>query len=109
MNAAQPRVDEGPPSLTLDGAVATIRLRRPAQRNSLHGVDLQTLLRFFSQLDADPAVRVVVLSAATDGQPRPVFSAGYNIVGFESGAHDPMLFERVAEALARLRPITVCA
>ncbi len=109
MNPATPPADEGPPSLTIDGAVATIRLRRPAQRNSLHGVDLHTLLRHFAQLDADPAVRVVVLSAATGGQPKPVFSAGYHVAGFESGEHDPMLFERVAEALARLRPITVCA
>ena len=108
MNAAQPPADEGPPSLAMDGAVATIRLRRPAQRNSLHGVDLNTLLRHFSQLDADPEVRVVVLSSATEGQPKPVFSAGYFVAGFD-GEHDPMLFERVAEALARLRPITVCA
>jgi enoyl-CoA hydratase/carnithine racemase len=109
VNAAQPLADEGPPSLTVDGTVATIRLRRPAQRNSLHGIDLHTLLRHFSQLDADPTVRVVVLSATTEGQPRPVFSAGYHVAGFDSGEHDPMLFERVAEALARLRPITVCA
>lgn len=109
MNAAQPPAGEGPPSLAVDGAVATIRLRRPAQRNSLHGIDLHTLLRHFSQLDADPAVRVVVLSAATEGQPRPVFSAGYHVAGFDGGEHDPMLFERAADALARLRPITVCA
>jgi enoyl-CoA hydratase/carnithine racemase len=109
MNAAPPPAGEGPPSLTIDGAVATIHLRRPSQRNSLHDVDLHTLLRHFAQLDADTAVRVVVLSAATEGQPRPVFSAGYNVAGFDSGAHDPLLFERVADALARLRPITVCA
>ncbi len=89
--------------------MATIRLRRPAQRNSLHGVDLHTLLSLFSQIDADRSVRVVVLSAATEGQPRPVFSAGYSVAGFDNGEHDPMLFERVAEALAQLRPITVCA
>ena len=109
MSTAPPPAGEGPPSLAIDGAVATIHLRRPSQRNSLHDVDLHTLLRHFAQLDADAAVRVVVLSATTEGQARPVFSAGYFVAGFDSGAHDPMLFERVPEALARLRPITVCA
>ena len=109
MNAAPPPAGEGPPSLAIDGAVATIHLRRPSQRNSLHDVDLHTLLRHFAQLDANVAVRVVVLSACTDGQARPVFSAGYHVAGFDSGEHDPLLFERVPDALARLRPITVCA
>ena len=68
MSTAPPPAGEGPPSLAIDGAVATIHLRRPSQRNSLHDVDLHTLLCHFAQLDADAAVRVVVLSAATEGQ-----------------------------------------
>jgi enoyl-CoA hydratase/carnithine racemase len=109
MNSSPQALVEGPPTLTLDAAVATIRLRRPSQRNSLHDVDLHTLLDFFEQLDADASVRVVVLAAATEGQHRPVFSAGYNVAGFDSGAHDPQLFEKVPEALERLRPVTIGA
>jgi enoyl-CoA hydratase/carnithine racemase len=109
MNAFNPASDAGPPSLAIEGSVATIRLRRPSQRNSLHDEDLHMLLQHFARIDADPGVRVAVLDASTHGQRKPVFSAGYHVAGFESGAHDPKLFERVPEALARLRPITVCA
>ena len=107
--SAAPKGAEGPPTLTIDGAVATIRLRRPSQRNSLHDADLHALLAHFAQVDADPSVRIVVLAAQAEGPARPVFSAGYNVGGFDSGAHDPLLFEQVPDALERLRPITICA
>lgn len=101
--------DDTSPGLSVADGVATIRLRRPAQRNSLHDADLHALLAMFAQLDADATVRVIVLTADTSGQKRPVFCAGYHVGGFDSGAHDPRLFEEVPEAIERARPITVCA
>lgn len=110
MNA--PTFDEGPPSLDVADGVARIRLRRPTQRNSLRDDDLHRLLDLFVQIDADPAVRVVVLTAqsgaAASGR-RPVFCAGYHVGGFDNAHHDPHLFERVPETLEHLRPLTVCA
>jgi enoyl-CoA hydratase/carnithine racemase len=107
-----PASDEGPPRLALAQGVAWVRLRRPSQRNSLHDEDLHRLLDIFAQVEADPAVRVVVLTAET-GAPasgrRPVFCAGYHVGGFDSADHDPRLFERVPDALERLRPLTICA
>lgn len=100
---------EGLPLLTVADGVATIRLRRPSQRNSLHDADLHALLAMFAQLDADAAVRVVVLGADTVGQRKPVFCAGYNVAGFDGAAHAPDLFEKIPDALERLRPITICA
>jgi len=100
---------EGSPRLDVADGVATIRLRRPSQRNSLHDADLHALLAMFEQLDADLAVRVVVLTAETQGQKRPVFCAGYHVGGFDSEHHDPRLFEKVPDAIERARPITVCA
>ncbi len=97
------------PTLVVDAGVATIRLNRPAQRNSLRDADLYWLLDTFATLDADLSVRVVVLSANTRAQKRPVFCAGYHIGGFDSAQHDPRLFEKVPDALEALRPITVCA
>jgi enoyl-CoA hydratase/carnithine racemase len=99
------------PLLAIDGAVATITLNRPAHRNRLEAGDLRALLRHFHQIDADAGIRVVQLIANTEGQPRPVFCAGYHIGGFDEGggADEPHLFERVADALAALRPVTVCA
>jgi enoyl-CoA hydratase/carnithine racemase len=102
-------MEEGLPQLERSGPIATIRLRRPSQRNSLHDADLHTLLDIFQSLDADPVVKVVVLTAQTQDQKRPVFSAGYHVSGFESGQHDPRLFEKIPNALEALRPITVCA
>ena len=97
------------PLLSVAGAVATITLNRPAHRNRLEDDDLQTLLAHFEQVHADTRIRVVVLTASTVGQPRPVFCAGYHIGNFDTQTHDPQMFERVADTLAALRPVTICA
>ena len=100
---------ESTPRLAVQGSVATITLNRPSQRNSLRDEDLHCLLGHFTQLNADASVRVVVLTAETAGQPKPVFSAGYHVGGFDGSGHDPRLFETVPDALERLRPLTLCA
>lgn len=97
------------PRLSVDGCVATVTLNRPAHRNRLEAGDLNTLLDQFERVNADPAIRVLVLTALTQGQGRPVFCAGYHIGSFDDQDSDPRLFERVANALAALRPVTVCA
>ena len=60
-------------------------------------------------MNADPSVRVLVLTADTRGQGRPVFSAGYNVGGFDNDPMAPLFFEKIPEALERLRPVTICA
>lgn len=100
---------DAPPSLDRSGAVATLWLNRPAQRNSLRDEDLHRLLALCAEVDADPELRVLVLRARTDGQRRPVFCAGYHVAGFDADGHDPRRFEQVPEALARLRPVSICA
>ncbi len=97
------------PSLSVTGPCATITLNRPARRNSLDDGDLRTLLSHFGTVNTDTSVRVLVLTAQTTGQPRPVFCSGYHVGGFDSGEHDPFLFEKVPDALERMRPITLCA
>jgi enoyl-CoA hydratase/carnithine racemase len=100
---------EGPPLLAIDGAVATITLRRPSRRNSLNDTDLHTLLEAFARVDADAAVRVLVLTARAAGQRRAVFSAGYDLGGLAGDGAGPQLFERIPDALEALRPVTICA
>lgn len=97
------------PLLQRQGAIASLSLRRPLQRNRLHDEDLFALRRHFDEVEADQSIRVLVLKAQTTGQPRPVFCAGYNVNDFEAGHHDPRLFESIADRLEALRPITVCA
>lgn len=97
------------PLLEIANKVATITLNRPAHRNRLENRDLRTLLEHFARIDADHDVRVVVLTANTAGQPKPVFCAGYDIGGFDENKEASTVFELVPDALAALRPITVCA
>ena len=96
------------PVLHIDAGVATLTLNRPAQRNSLTDTDLQELARHLAAIEADSAVRVLVLTARLDEA--AVFSAGYHMGGFDADASQgPQGFERVCEALSRLRPVTLCA
>ena len=83
------------------GRQATITLNRPAHRNRPRDADLETLLAHFAQVDADASVRVLVLRANTEGQPRPVFCAGYDMSGFEQDAQASSAFERVPDVSRR--------
>jgi enoyl-CoA hydratase/carnithine racemase len=97
------------PVLTVAGGIASLTLNRPAHRNRLEEGDLRGLLAQFEQINADRSIRVLKLGANTQGQARPVFSSGYHLGSFNDQDSDPQLFERTANALAALRPITVCA
>jgi enoyl-CoA hydratase/carnithine racemase len=97
------------PLLHIADGVATLTLNRPAQRNRLENTDLSALLQHFDHINQDMAVRAVVLTANTSDQPKPVFCAGYDIGGFSDADHGSTAFEKVPEALAQLRPITICA
>lgn len=62
------------PVLTIDGPRATIRLNRPRHLNRLQAEDLAALLALFDQIEADPAIRVLVLTGTGRA-----FSAGYDL------------------------------
>lgn len=100
---------EGTPLLDIAGNIATLTLRRPSQRNSLTDDDLNTLLAHFDAINRNLAVHVMVLRAETTGQKQAVFSAGYNVGGFDNDPMAPLFFEKIPEALERLRPVTICA
>jgi enoyl-CoA hydratase/carnithine racemase len=96
------------PVLHTEGGVATITLNRPAQRNRLENADLTALMAHFDAVNRDPEVRVLVLTANTAGQPRPVFCAGFDIGGFDESGQGAPLFEEIPDALAAMRPVTIC-
>jgi len=62
------------PLLDIDGARATIRLNRPRHLNRLQADDLDALLALFDRIEADPAIRVLVLTGTGRA-----FSAGYDL------------------------------
>ena len=97
------------PILQIEGGVASITLNRPAQRNRLENGDLKVLLDHFEAIEHHPDVRVLVLTANTAGQPKPVFCAGYDIGGFDEPGHGATFFEAIPDTLAKLRPVTICA
>jgi enoyl-CoA hydratase/carnithine racemase len=98
------------PILTLDGARATIRLNRPKHLNRLQPDDLEALLGLFDRLEADPAIRVMVLTGTGRA-----FSAGYDLGSIaERAASAPAeqtagsAFEVVANRLEDLSMPTIC-
>src|SRR5271169_2516489 len=63
-----------PPVLELNGARATIRLNRPQHLNRLQAEDLDVLANLFDRIEADPAIRILVLTGTGRA-----FSAGYDL------------------------------
>ena len=105
------REDEraSPPVLKRDGARATIRLNRPRHLNRLQPEDLDVLLKLFAELEADPAIRVLVLTGTGRA-----FSAGYDLGSIaQRTATDQeqtagSAFEIVVDRLEDLRLPTIC-
>ena len=62
------------PVLEIGGARATIRLNRPKHLNRLQSEDLGEMLRLFDRIEADAAIRVMVLTGTGRA-----FSAGYDL------------------------------
>jgi enoyl-CoA hydratase/carnithine racemase len=98
------------PVLTIDGARATIRLNRPKHLNRLQPDDLEALLKLFDRIEADPAIRVLVLTGTGRA-----FSAGYDLNSVaERAAGSPeqqtagSAFEIVVNRLEDLALPTIC-
>jgi enoyl-CoA hydratase/carnithine racemase len=90
-----------PPLLEVDAGVARITLRRPRQANRLAVDDLGALRGLIEQVNADEAVRVLVMA----GEGRH-FCSGFdlaNLGAIDAGAR----FGELADALEAARPITI--
>jgi enoyl-CoA hydratase len=104
-------LDVGQVGVDVQRAVATIRLDRPAKHNALTPEMLEQLEQILVGLDADRAVRVVLVTAAGDRS----FCAGADIRRFK--ALEPLDMwaqwtrrgHRVFDQLAGLRQPTVAA
>jgi enoyl-CoA hydratase/carnithine racemase len=98
------------PVLQIDGARATIRLNRPKHLNRLQPDDLEALLKLFDRLEADPAIRVLVLTGTGRA-----FSAGYDLGSIAERAASAgeqqsagSAFEVVVNRLEDLTMPTIC-
>jgi enoyl-CoA hydratase/carnithine racemase len=98
-------MDDNAPLLTLDGPVATIRLRRPEVANRLSPGDLLALR---NHIDAvNEMERVLVLRFTGSGK---YFCSGYDI-GSLAGKSDQgaLNFGEVMDAIEAARPVTIAA
>lgn len=90
----------GIPELEIDGAVARITLRRPAQANRLEPDDLVSLAEHIATVNARPEVLVLVLQSGGK-----YFCSGYDIS--KIGGQRTVEFDEVINALEDCRPVTV--
>ena len=88
------------PELRIDGAVATITLRRPQQANRLEPDDLAAICDQVAQVNQQRAVSVLRLQAGGK-----TFCAGYDIGRI--GGTRPVAFEDMVNAVEDARPVTV--
>jgi enoyl-CoA hydratase/carnithine racemase len=97
------------PILDIEGSRATIRLNRPRHLNRLQPEDLDALLKLFDRIEADAAIRVLVLTGAGRA-----FSAGYDLssiaerAGVEREQTAGSAFEVVVDRLEDLSVPTIC-
>jgi enoyl-CoA hydratase len=98
------------PVLEVGGARATIRLNRPKHLNRLQPDDLDELSRLFDRIEADPAIRVLVLTGTGRA-----FSAGYDLNSVAERATSTVeersagsAFEVVVNRLEDLGVPTIC-
>ena len=102
--------DASPPVLERHGARATIRLNRPKHLNRLQADDLDALLHLFAEIEADPAIRVLVLTGTGRA-----FSAGYDLNSVAERAVSPVeqksagsAFEAVVDRLEDIGIPSIC-
>jgi enoyl-CoA hydratase len=98
------------PLLEINGPRATIRLNRPKHLNRLQPDDLDALIKLFDRIEADPAIRVLVLTGTGRA-----FSAGYDLGSVAARATSApeqpsagSAFEVVANRLEDLGIPTIC-
>ncbi len=102
-----------PPTLHIAEGRATIRLNRPAHHNRLETSDFAALAEFFTRVEHEPTVRVLVLAASGAS-----FCAGYDLKDLAAdgeAADDPAdhggigAFAAMVDQIEACRVPTICA
>jgi enoyl-CoA hydratase/carnithine racemase len=108
--ASLPAAAPSAPLLEIEGPRATIRLNRPKHLNRLQAEDLDVLLQLFDRIEAEQAVRVLVLTGTGRA-----FSAGYDLgsiaeraAGMAETQSAGSSFETVVNRLEDLTVPTIC-
>lgn len=98
-------MDDNRPSLTVEGRIATITLRRPNVANRLSPEDLTAIQDHVAAINAIPDV--LVLRFAATGK---YFCSGYDIGALAGKAEEGAVnFGTVMDAIEAARPVTIAA
>lgn len=92
------------PHLAIDGHVARIVLDRPERHNALEAVDLERFREQLASVEADEAVRVLVVTGSGDA----TFCSGASLGEVESGKMSGAVFETLTNDLSAARMPTIC-
>ncbi len=100
--------EASPPALTVNGAVATITLRRPATHNRIEPDDVGVISGFLQGLNETPSVRVIVFRS--EGKS---FSSGFDLTRLggtatkssAQGYNNP--FEQLCDNIENARAVTI--
>jgi enoyl-CoA hydratase/carnithine racemase len=90
------------PGLTLEGAVATITLRRPRQHNRIAPEDSDVIRQYLTQLEATPGLRLLILT----GTGAKTFSSGYTLGAIRDQLDSR--FEDMLDHIERFALPTLC-
>ena len=92
------------PELLIQGACASITLRRPEVANKLLPEDLIVLRRQIDEVNASPAVLVLTLQAVGKH-----FCSGYDIGEIANSQNEGSSFGEMVDAIENCRPVTIAA
>lgn len=92
------------PELLIQGACASITLRRPEVANKLMPEDLITLRRQLDEVNASPAVLVLTLQGVGKH-----FCSGYDIGEIANSQNEGSSFGEMVDAIENCRPVTIAA
>lgn len=93
------------PALSVDGRIATIRLRNPAYANRLSPTDLAVITEHLATVNANP--NVLVLKFIADGK---YFCSGYDISSLAADtAPSSTYFGDTIDLIEQARPVTIAA
>jgi enoyl-CoA hydratase/carnithine racemase len=94
---------DGPPTLEVAGATATIRLRRPAEHNRIDPDDVAVIRGYLDNGKLYPAARALVFTGTGD----TTFSSGYTVDAIVGRLDRD--FEDLLDAVERFPLPTICA
>jgi enoyl-CoA hydratase len=105
--SAPGRLGSVPPSLAIDGALATIALHRPDTHNRIEPGDVPVIQRYLKRLNESPEVRVIVFSSSGES-----FSSGFDLIRLGKSAEAAVKasdnpFEALCDEIENARSVTI--